>query len=220
RRPADVEAAALRAYPVPPRVRTAPCATRTPRLPGGRGPSEADGAALVGGGEDGLDDGEGVDAFVHGDDVVAGAVDGVAEAFLLHGEGLALGQGVAHDVALGDAAELGDAVPRGGHGAVGVEHEVPGHGVGDQGAALTGDDGGAFLHRGQPVDHVVDDDTGGQPAGGEDHVLVLTAGLVGDLGGDLLVGGAGDERGEVHVVGGQVLDHPDVGDPRREGALA
>src|SRR5690606_27230741 len=110
------------------------------------GRSEADGPSLTGGGEDGFDDGEGVDALGHGDDAAGvGAQDGVTEAFLLHRQGFALGQGVADDVALGDTTEVGHPVPGGGHGAVGVEGQVPGHGVGDEGAALPGDDGGALL---------------------------------------------------------------------------
>ena len=60
--------------------------------------------------------------------LVADPAHGVAEALLLQGQGLALGDGVADDVTLADPAEGGDLVPGGGHGAVGVEGEVPGEG--------------------------------------------------------------------------------------------
>ena len=73
--------------------------------------SEPDHPVLARRGQDRLDDGEGVRPLGHGDVLVADPAHGVAEALLLQGQGLALGDGVVDDVALADPAKNGDLIP-------------------------------------------------------------------------------------------------------------
>ena len=81
---------------------------------------------------------------------------------MLEGKRLALGERVAHDLALADPAEGGDGVPLEGRVAVFVEGQVPHRGVGDERAALPRHDGRAVLEGGQPVDEMVDEDAATQ----------------------------------------------------------
>src|SRR5690606_30940761 len=87
-------------------------------------------------------------------------------------------------------------------------------------AALAGDRGEALLERAQPVDEVVDHGAVVKAAHGGDHVLVLPAALGHGVRRDRGVLLARDPAGQVDVVGGEVLDHADVRDAVREGALA
>ncbi len=138
---------------------------------------------------------------------------------MLDPQRLRLGDGVAHDVALGDAAELRDGVPGLLDLAVRVEGEVGRERVGDECAQAPGDDRDPLLERRQPVDQVVGDGAARELADDRDHVLVLAPGPVGRAGrdgGEVLLG---DPGGEVDVVRAQVLDHADVRDPGRERAL-
>ena len=149
----------------------------------------------------------------------ATAEDGVAEVLVLDAQRLRLGDREAGAVALGDAAEGRHLVPLGGDQAVLVEGQVAVEGVGDERAALAGDDRDPLLERGQPVDEVADHGAVLHLRRDRDEVLVLAAALVRGLGGDLGVGRLDHPGRQVDVVGGQVLDHADVGDAVGERAL-
>ena len=75
------------------------------------------------------------------------------------------------------------------------------------------------FERRQPVHQVVGHRALGQRRHHRDQVLVLAPGLVRGARRHAGVGLLGHPRGQVDVVGAQVLDHPDVGDPGRERAL-
>ena len=152
--------------------------------------------------------------------LAAHAENRVAEALVFEGEGLALGERIAHDLALADPAEGRDGVPLQGRVAVLVEGQVPHGGVGDERAALPRHDGRTVLVGGQPVDEVVDENAAGKHARSDHHVLVRPTRTRGGARVDALVGGTGHPRGQVHVVRGQVLHHADVADARGEGRLA
>jgi len=108
------------------------------------------------------------------------AEDRVAEALVFEGEGLALGEGVAHDLALAHPAEGCDGVPLQGRVAVLVEGQVPHRGVGDEGAPLPRHGGRAVLVGGQPVDEVVDKDAAVyvKDADAPDTLLTTALGII------------------------------------------
>ena len=105
--------------------------------------------------------------------LIANAPNGVTEVLLLHGDRLTLGERVPRHGAFGHSAECGDLIPLDRHLAVFEEGQIPHHGVGDQRAVLAGDDRGAVLVRGEPVDQVVDQHSVGETTRHGDHVLVF-----------------------------------------------
>gem|GEM_PF-3863416 len=86
-------------------------------------------------------------------------------------------------------------------------------------APLPRHDRRAVLVGGQPVDEMVGHQAARQLAGGRDHVLVLASRLEHGAGRNQLVVALRDPRGQIDVVGCEVLDDPDVRDARRERAL-
>ena len=139
---------------------------------------------------------------------------------MFEGEGFALGERVAHDLPLAHPTERCNGVPLQGRVAVLVEGQVPHRGVCDERAALPRHDRRAVLVGGEPVDEVVDEDAAGKHARGDHHVLVHSPRARGRARVDALVRGAGNPRGQVYVVRGQVFHDADVTNARGEGRLA
>ena len=181
---------------------------------------DVDGAALARGLDAGIGDGHGGQSLAHGDDVARRRPRTASRKFSCwtrSGSGLA----IANRVLLPSVTprKVDDLVPLGRDQAVLVEGQVTLEGVGDERAALAGDDRHPLLQRGQPVDQVAGDGAVQHLGGDRDEVLVLAAALVGGVGRDRGVGRLDDPGGQVDVVGGQVLDDADVGDAVGEGAL-
>src|SRR5262245_14799215 len=105
------------------------------------------GGPVAGRGEDAGRDLNRAQALAQRDDAGGLALDGVAEALVLHQQWLALRDRVADHVALGDAAEGAQRLPLGADRAIGIEGQVASERVGHEAATLAGDDGGPLLER-------------------------------------------------------------------------
>ena len=146
---------------------------------------------------------------------------GVAERLVLDPQRLRLGERVAGHVALGDAAERRHRLPLGrrscrwrrtsGRRSSVSATKAPVSPVTTVTRSLSGR---------EPVDQVVDDDAVRQPAD-RPRPCPRARGRSGGRSGATTeaYGALRDPGGEVDVVRGEVLDHADVGDPRRERAL-
>src|SRR5690554_695870 len=98
--------------------------------------------------------------------------------------------------------------------------QVGGERIGDERALLSGDDDGALLERCEPVDRVAHDGSAAERAHSNHHVFVLASAAEGRAGVDRDVFLLADPSREVDVVGREVFDDVDIGDPTGEGALS
>ena len=147
------------------------------------------------------------------------AENAVAERFLLALERLTLIKGEAGHGALTNATEGSHCLPVGVDRPVLVEREVSRQRIGNKRAALTGDERETLFEGGEPVHEVVRDGAVRELRRDGDHVLVLAAALEGGLRRHPCVGGVREPGRQIDVVAAEILDHPDVGDARREGPL-
>ena len=139
---------------------------------------------------------------------------------MLYAQWLGFAERKSRHIALGNTPEMRHLFPLCVYRCIRVKGQVRGECVGNEHSSLADDGGTTFLRGREPVDQMINANTVVQQPCGSHHILMVATRLVQCLGTDAAVCAASHPCRQINIVGREILDDADIGDPARKRPLA